>query len=196
MPAASTLAINAMLDGLTVTDASLHYAFPGTTGANELTGGSPAYARKAVTFGAASGGIRTLSSPVTFDIPAANSVLWVGFWNSSTFLYYTPNGGGSPKEFVVVPTTDVFECPAHGYADDQKVVFYGGTTPSPLVEGAVYFVRDSTADTFKVSASAGGSVIGITTNGTSDVQVCAVVEDFYASQATHQLTSAQFGLPL
>ena len=61
---------------------SLHTASPGTTGANEATGGSPAYARKAVTFNAAGtvGPLGSTAQPatvgvawgteVTFDVPA------------------------------------------------------------------------------------------------------------------------------
>src|SRR5690606_6534718 len=40
---------NAMLDALDLASLSLHTGFPGSTGANEVTGGS--YARQAVTFG-------------------------------------------------------------------------------------------------------------------------------------------------
>src|ERR1051325_4085611 len=74
---------NTMLNALTVDTASLHTAFPGLTGANEVSGGAPAYARKAVTFGAAAGGSRALSAAVTFDVPAT-TVRWFGFWVSGT----------------------------------------------------------------------------------------------------------------
>jgi hypothetical protein len=72
-----------MLDAA-VSDAtwlSLHTADPGTTGTSEVTGGSPAYARKQGTFAAASGGERALSSDVTFDVPAT-TVAWVGLWTA------------------------------------------------------------------------------------------------------------------
>jgi hypothetical protein len=62
---------------------SLHSADPGTTGTSELTGGSPAYARKQGTFNAASAGDRTLAADLTFDVPAA-TVAWVGCWSAST----------------------------------------------------------------------------------------------------------------
>ena len=78
---------NTMLNALTVDTASLHTAFPGLTGANEVSGGSPAYARKAVTFGAAAGGSRALSAAVTFDVPAT-TVRWFGFWVSGTYVGY------------------------------------------------------------------------------------------------------------
>ncbi len=62
---------------------SLHTADPGGTGANEATGGSPAYARKAITWGASSSGVAAASgSPVvTFDAPAG-TYTHVGFWSA------------------------------------------------------------------------------------------------------------------
>lgn len=54
--------------------AALFTADPGLTGTavGEVTGGSPAYARKALTFGAASGGIVTATA--TFDVPAGTTI--------------------------------------------------------------------------------------------------------------------------
>jgi hypothetical protein len=80
----STTAKNAMLDAITVNLVSLHNDDPGASGtSNELTGGSPAYAREAITFAAASGGARDSSTQPEFDIPAGSTVAWVGFWNST-----------------------------------------------------------------------------------------------------------------
>lgn len=73
-----------MLNSLSPSHASLHSAAPGDTGANEISGGSPAYARKAVTIGTStSGGPRALSADVTFDVPAV-TVAYVGFWTALT----------------------------------------------------------------------------------------------------------------
>lgn len=76
-----------------ITHLSLHTATPGITGAAEATGGTPAYARKAVTFNA-SGAVGPLgatlqpatvgvawSSEVTFDVPAGSYTHW-GAWNA------------------------------------------------------------------------------------------------------------------
>lgn len=66
---------------------SLHTGTPGSTGASEATGGSPAYARKQTTWGSASGGAITGSS-VTFDVPLGTYSHW-GLWTASsggTFL--------------------------------------------------------------------------------------------------------------
>ncbi len=81
----STTAKNTMLDALSVLYASLHDADPGSDGTNgELSGGSPAYARKAVVMDAAASGSRALHADVTFDVPASSSVSYVGYWTAAT----------------------------------------------------------------------------------------------------------------
>lgn len=186
----TTDAKNAMLGGLTFSAASLHTAYPGTTGANEVSGGS--YARQVPSVAAASGAVRTASAN-SWSVPAT-TVRWVGYWNGTTFLCCAPNGG-SPKEFVATPGTDTITSPAHGYADTQKIVFYGGTVPGGLTEGTVYYVRDATTDTFKVAATSGGAAIDITSAGTGGCMVSTITEDAYAGAGTHTISSATFGLP-
>ena len=71
---------------------SLHTGAPGSTGANEATGGTPAYARKALSLASAAAGAKAMSSSVIFDIPAGN-YQYVGYWDASTsghFLGYDP----------------------------------------------------------------------------------------------------------
>lgn len=79
----STLGKNAMLNALGALAGfvSLHTGDPGDNGANEISGGSPAYARKAGTWNAASGGSLDNSNAPVFDVPAATTVSWVGFWS-------------------------------------------------------------------------------------------------------------------
>ncbi len=62
---------------------SLHTADPGTTGASEVAGGSPAYARKQTTWtGGASDGV-VAGSAVSIDVPAG-TYTHVGIWSAST----------------------------------------------------------------------------------------------------------------
>jgi hypothetical protein len=61
--------------------ASLHNADPGDSGANELAGGSPAYARKAIAWNPAAAGSMHHSNVPVFDVPAGGKVLYVGFWS-------------------------------------------------------------------------------------------------------------------
>jgi hypothetical protein len=181
---------NAALDAVTIDSMSLHSGFPGETGANELTGSG--YARQTTAFAAASGGVRTLSTAETFTVGAGHTVRWIGLWVSSTFRGYSPNGG-SPQEFTVAIATDVVTALAHGFSDTNTIVFYGGTVPSPLVEGTVYYVRDATTDTFKVAATAGGAAIDLTGAGASDCVVSRIFEDAYAGADTHQISAFTIG---
>lgn len=74
----------AMIDVLKTsgTYLSLHTADPTTTGGSEVSGGSPAYARKQTTW--TSGTTGTLSgTEVTFDCPAA-TVTHVGLWSAAS----------------------------------------------------------------------------------------------------------------
>lgn len=86
---------NGMLDGnpvrQRVTDASLHTADPGVTGANEVTGGG--YARVAVglvDLDAAATGSVALNNDKAFVGPASGACGFCGFWDGTTFL-----GGGA-----------------------------------------------------------------------------------------------------
>ncbi len=74
---------------ITTTYASLHTASPGDTGTSEVTGGSPAYVRKAMTWNAPVAGAMD-GDQVVFDVPAS-TVTHVGFWDALTagnFLGY------------------------------------------------------------------------------------------------------------
>lgn len=77
---------NAMLNHLAsiATHMGLHTALPSTATPNEVSGGSPAYARKANTFNAASGGSLDNSNAPVFDVPGGTTVTHVGFWTALT----------------------------------------------------------------------------------------------------------------
>lgn len=189
----TTTAKNTMLDALAFDAMSLHTAYPGTTGGNEVSGGAPAYARKTLSVAAASGAARALSAAVTFDVPAC-TVAWVGFWIGGVFSAASPNGG-NPKEFYVDTSIDTFHIASHGYSDGQTVVFYGDTVPGGLTAGTAYYVVSSTTDTFKVSATSGGAAVNITSAGGTACMVSAITLEVYAAQGTHEIASGTFGLP-
>lgn len=83
--ALNTSGLNALLDSgkAGVAYLSLHSGAVGSGSGNEVSGGSPAYARKAATWGAAATGVTNVTS-VTFDIPAAASFTRIGFWSALT----------------------------------------------------------------------------------------------------------------
>jgi hypothetical protein len=64
---------------------SLHSGDPTTTVAtalaNEIAGGTPAYARKQVNFSAAAAGAKSLAASVVFDIQAADAFSYYALWS-------------------------------------------------------------------------------------------------------------------
>jgi hypothetical protein len=65
---------------------SIHTANPGTTGANEVTGGSYArIAAEAADWSAVSGGEFTLLADVEFDGPAGADARFFGYWASTVY---------------------------------------------------------------------------------------------------------------
>ena len=67
-----------------------HTADPGgaNSASNEVTGGSPAYARKAIAWNAAASGAATPTANVVIDIPAGTTVAWLSFWNTAGTVRY------------------------------------------------------------------------------------------------------------
>lgn len=204
---------NKALDGLdeSVSGAITHIGVgnltdPGT-GTNyagtEATGGSPAYARQAVTWGAASAGQKSNSGALTFDVPAGSYGFLLFFnassGNTNTYLGYAPING-STKGFFSVDTTlsnDQLFSVAHGLADGDRVQLFNvfsESLPTGLAEGTLYYVVSSATNTFKVSATLGGSAVDITAVAGGEGYFQRVVPETFGAQG--QITVAVSALAL
>lgn len=82
----STAAINIMLDalGATAAYASVHTGSPGLTGAYEITGGAPAYARQSITWNTAADKNLDSSNQPVFNIPSGTTASHFGIWATVT----------------------------------------------------------------------------------------------------------------
>lgn len=69
--------------GTTAAWVALYSTVPGGSAGTELTGGSPAYARKATSWGAPSAGVIT-SGPHVFDVASGSTVAGGGFHSAVT----------------------------------------------------------------------------------------------------------------
>lgn len=67
--------------------------------------------------------------------------------------------------FTADSSTDVFTSVGHGLSDSDAVIFSGSDLPAGLFPYVTYFVRDSTADTFKVEKVPSSVAVDITDNG-------------------------------
>lgn len=200
---------NILLDALDET-ATLGIKFVGIhlssgdpgTGTNaagtEATGGSPAYARQAVTFGAASGGTKSNTGALTFDVPAGTYCYFSMFdhitANTGNYKGYIPFGGASTvKGFASsdVIANDKFWSAGHGLANTNQVIVYNVfaeslPTGTGLTEGSLLFVVGATTDSFQLSLTSGGAAIDVTAPGEFYFQ--KVVPEVFASQG--QITVA------
>jgi hypothetical protein len=181
-------------------------ADPGTgatyTG-TEATGGSPAYARQAVVFGAAASAAKTNTGAIAIDVPAG-TYGFVGLFNTVTgnvsgnYLGYVPLNG-SVKGFGTVDAGDVtantVTSNGHGLVNTDRVQLFNvfaETIPAGITEGTLYFVVGSATDTFQVSLTSGGAAVDIT--GQGEVFFQKVIPETFASQG--QITIAVGALAL
>jgi len=95
---------------------ALHTGDPGgaNSASNEVTGGSPAYARKAVAWNAASGGVATQNGDVVLDVPASTTVSWVSLWNTAGTVRYlkkdvTDEVFGAQGTYTIKGTTSTLD---------------------------------------------------------------------------------------
>ena len=93
-----------------------HTADPGgaNSASNEVTGGSPAYARKAVAWNASSGGVATQNGDVTLDIPAGSTVAYISLWNTAGTVRYlkkavTNEAFGAQGTYTIKGTTTTLD---------------------------------------------------------------------------------------
>lgn len=174
------------------------------SGGAEVTGGSPAYARQAITWSAAASGSKSISGTETFDVPAGTTVMAVQLWSASTAgtsRAWMPAGSSTRRAFSVdsagVTNNDIFS-PAHGLTTNDRVVFWptiGAALPTGLSEDTGYHVISTglTTDAFRVSTSQGGSAVDITAIGDGDVQ--KFTPEVFAGQGTYQVSTFTVSLP-
>ena len=93
-----------MLDALLISHVSLHSADPGDTGANEITGGAPAYARKTISWNTAAAKNLDSSTAPVFDVPVLTITHWGG-WDALTLGNFLAGGALSATEVFAAQGT-------------------------------------------------------------------------------------------
>jgi hypothetical protein len=84
--------------GTNATFAALYTTAPGASAGTEVAGGSPAYARKSISWGAASGGV--ITATVTFDVPAGTTVVGAGVHTAVTAGTYLDGASVTSQNFA------------------------------------------------------------------------------------------------
>lgn len=179
---------------------SLHSSYPGTNGANELSGGTPAYARKAITWSAVSGNVRSgaLTDTTGFDVYNGATVQWLGFWSASTsgtFKAAQPVGG-QIRKFYIDTTDSTFVIPSHGWtAGVTKVVMANGTVPGNFNAGQVYDVA-TTPSSDKVTLSSSGVTVTPSSQPGEGCYISVIAPQTFGSQAKLQVPTVTWNANL
>lgn len=105
------------------------------------------FALLGITYGAGNGS-------TTFNLPDLRQRAPVG-----------ANTAASLGTATFANATDIITVTGHGLVDGDLVYFTGGTMPTGLTASVAYYVRDSTANTFKVATTLGGAAVNFTTDG-------------------------------
>jgi hypothetical protein len=173
---------------------SLHSAYS-ATGSNELAGGSPAYARQALSWSAAAGESKALaSSPMAYNVPGSSTVAWIGLWSAlsgGTFSGMGANGGQSQYITTAAVSGNLFVAPGSGYGNGATVVLLpsaGSTTPGGFTIGTIYYVVGASGASFQLAATSGGSAITVTAAGSALVQGITV-ETFSGGGGTFTMSA-------
>lgn len=195
---------NAMLSGglgNAITHISAHTAIPDSTGNAEIVGGS--YARVPVTWSAPSSGVRSNSAQLTLEIPAATTLVAVGFWSASSGGTYYGWAPVNPtiKGFGLVGsggvTSDQLTSIAHGLANGDRL-FILAAGGSPLVGGlsssTLYHVVGAGTDTYSVALTSGGAAVNLTSTGEFFHQTC--VPEVYGAAGQYVIPTGDLDLDM
>ena len=137
--AAKAVALDALFPTGTGTDRcylSAHTAY-------SATGASLHGSKAAGAWAAASSGSKGTTAAIDISITAPVTISWIGAWGGTagdTFRGMMPNGSTGFNSFQVDLTNNRIYCEGHGWANDQKITFYGGTPPTGLTAGTTYYV--------------------------------------------------------
>lgn len=146
---------------------SLHSSFS-DVGENELSGGTPSYARQEITWGESGDGRTYINSnELAFDIPSGSSVLWFGLWTdevstaSATFFgmvpfaadnvgYAVARGGASATFYGGEPTASTH---VHRPLSIRNRALPRVATNELMTEGGIYYLgtKDGSGDGYEFS---------------------------------------------
>ena len=108
------------------------------------------------------------------------------------FTNSTLNNTNGPVTFTA--STSTVNRTTHGYSDGMLISFDTITTTTGITTGQKYYVVNSTANTFQVSATSGGTALTLTNDGTGNIlpyKQCIVT---VTPQAGQTLTNVNLNL--
>jgi hypothetical protein len=127
-----------------------------------------------------------LQDPNNIGVNQLNTVATGVIIDESNNRAYVHNGVAATHQYYVYSTNATLNCPVtvgnaineatdritqtgHGYNNNDPIFLTNLSGGAGLTNNTVYFVRNPTANDYQLSATSGGAIINITTNGTVDV---------------------------
>ena len=110
----------------------------------------------------------TATPTITSTTFTGTSVLQV----SKNIIFSGKTSGAISLIKYAVPNTsnNTITIPNHGFAANTPISFTStGTLPTGITLSTIYYVRDITTNTFKISATSGGSAIGLSGTPTGNI---------------------------
>ena len=118
-------------------------------------------------------------------------------YTSGSTAYYEYTYSDSDLVGTEAPVTftdsgDLITRTAHGYSNNMQVQFFNITSTTGISNGQFYYVINATANTFQISATAGGTAVALTTDGSGQLLPYRVATVTITPQAANTLTSVDF----
>lgn len=112
-------------------------------------------------------------APAGSVLDKVNNRLYVHNGIAATHQYYVYDTSAAmtyaSQAATINSVTSRIEITGHPYLDNDPIQLFNLSGGAGLTDNTLYFVRNSTANNFQVSATSGGAAITITTNGTATV---------------------------
>jgi hypothetical protein len=171
----------------------------------EPSGGTGAtYARQAITFAAASGGIRDNNAQIVIPIPGGLSgpIIAISAYSALTGgTMYAYGGIGSSLlkgvATVVSVAGNVLSSNGNSLANGDRVMIFpvaGESLPAPLSATTLYHVVTAATDSFQVSLTNGGAAVDITTLG--ELGWAKTVPETFASAGNLTIATGAYDLDM
>lgn len=115
----------------------------------------------------------------------------VSIGHSYSYTDSALDGTNAPVTFTA--STDTVNRTGHGYEDGDFVNFYNLTTTTGISEHQSYYVINSTANTFQVSLTEGGSAVTLTNDGSATLLPYKIATMHLTVDGSDTLSSVNFG---
>lgn len=112
----------------------------------------------------------------------------------TTGMFATATNLASTKAVTFQDAGDTVTLTAHGLSDGKKVAFSAITTTTGILINTTYYVVNATTDTFQLAATAGGTALTLTNDGSGTIMLVYIVTNISGSTVTLDVPASASGV--